>query len=173
MPTTHEASLSVISDNVIITCLCKRFMPILVPLPLLLSTLTQTHSSKNMPHTIGIRPRTRTPFHPTSSSLVNNAYYHMRHTTQDQSLIISGETGSGKSETRRLVIKTLPELSVSNPGKKGSKLATQVPAAEFVVESFGNARTLFNPNPSRFGKYRELQFTNKGRLCGTFIFSTI
>ena len=78
----------------------------------------------------------------------------------------SGETGSGKSENRRLAIKTLLELSVSNPGKKGSKLASQVPAAEFVIESFGNARTLFNPNASRFGKYTELQFTDKGRLCG-------
>ncbi|KAG6376772.1 P-loop containing nucleoside triphosphate hydrolase protein [Boletus reticuloceps] len=90
----------------------------------------------------------------------------MRRTTQDQSLILSGETGSGKSETRHLAIKTLLELSVSNPGKKGSKLATQVPAAEFVIKSFGNAHTLFNPNASRFGMYTELQFTDKGHLCG-------
>jgi chitin synthase len=78
----------------------------------------------------------------------------------------SGETGSGKSESRRLAIKTLLELSVSNPGKKGSKLAAQVPAAEFVLETFGNARTLFNPNASRFGKYTELQFNDRGRLSG-------
>jgi len=62
-----------------------------------------------------------------------------------------GETGSGKSENRRLAIKSLVELSVSNPGKKGSKLATQLPASEFVLETFGNARALFNPNASRFG----------------------
>ena len=78
----------------------------------------------------------------------------------------SGETGSGKSENRRLAIKTLLELSVSQPGKKGAKLVNQVPAAEFVLETFGNARTLFNPNASRFGKYTELQFTERGRLCG-------
>ena len=78
----------------------------------------------------------------------------------------SGESGSGKSENRRLAIKTLLELSVSNPGKKGSKLITQIPAAEFVLESFGNACTLFNSNASRFGKYTELQFTERGRLCG-------
>ena len=65
-----------------------------------------------------------------------------------------------------MAIKTLLELSVSNPGKKGSKLAGQVPASEFVLESFGNARTLFNPNASRFGKYTELQFSERGRLCG-------
>lgn len=78
----------------------------------------------------------------------------------------SGETGSGKSENRRLAIKSIIELSVSNPGKKGSKLSTQIPSAEFVLESFGNARTLFNPNASRFGKYTELQFTERGRLSG-------
>ena len=78
----------------------------------------------------------------------------------------SGETGSGKSESRRLTIETLLEPSVSNPGKKGSKLAHQIPATEFCLESFGNARTLFNPNASRFGKYTELQFTERGRLCG-------
>jgi chitin synthase len=80
--------------------------------------------------------------------------------------ICSGETGSGKSENRRLAIKALLELSVSNPGKKGSKLANQLPASEFVLETFGNARTLFNPNASRFGKYTELQFSDKGRLTG-------
>lgn len=42
----------------------------------------------------------------------------------------------------------------------------QVPASEFVLESFGNARTLFNPNASRFGKYTELQFSDRGRICG-------
>lgn len=81
-------------------------------------------------------------------------------------MVCSGETGSGKSENRRLAIKTLLELSVSNPGKKGSKLANQVPAWEFVLETFGNARTLFNPNASRFGKYTELQFSDRGRLTG-------
>lgn len=65
-------------------------------------------------------------------------------------VFFSGETGSGKSESCRLAIKTLLELSVSNPGKKGCELASQVPAAEFVIESFGSARTLFNPNASRF-----------------------
>lgn len=98
--------------------------------------------------------------------LANNAYYHMRRTGQDQGILFSGETSSGKSENRRLAIKAMLELSVSNPGKKGSKLGSQIPASEFVLESFGNARTLFNPNASRFGKYTELQFTERGRLSG-------
>ena len=78
----------------------------------------------------------------------------------------SGETCSGKSENRRLAIKSLIELSVSNPGKKGAKLSTQIPSDEFVLESFSKARTLFNPNASRCGKYTELRFTECRRLCG-------
>ncbi|KAI5993531.1 P-loop containing nucleoside triphosphate hydrolase protein [Pisolithus albus] len=80
----------------------------------------------------------------------------MRRTAQGQSILFSGETTRGKSENRRLATKTFLELSVSNPGKKGAKLS---------IETFGNARTLFNPNASRFGKYTELQFTERGRQC--------
>ncbi|KAL4068542.1 P-loop containing nucleoside triphosphate hydrolase protein [Scleroderma yunnanense] len=72
----------------------------------------------------------------------------------------SRETASGKSENHHLAIKSLLELSISNPGKKGSKLANQVLAAEFVIKTYRNAHTLFNPNASRFGKYTELQFTD-------------
>ncbi|KAJ7828546.1 hypothetical protein B0H14DRAFT_2259530, partial [Mycena olivaceomarginata] len=49
--------------------------------------------------------------------LANNVYYHMRHTTQDQAIIFTGETTSGKSENRWVAIKALLELSVSAPGK--------------------------------------------------------
>ena len=46
---------------------------------------------------------------------------------------------------------------MSNPGKKGAGLASQVPAAEVATKSFGNAHTLFNSNSSHFGKCTELQ----------------
>ena len=71
----------------------------------------------------------------------------------------SGETASGKSENHCLAIKLLLKLSISNLGRKGSKLASQVPVAKFVVETFGNAQMLFNPNASHVGKYIELEFT--------------
>ncbi|KDN52499.1 glycosyltransferase family 2 protein [Tilletiaria anomala UBC 951] len=95
-----------------------------------------------------------------------NAYFYMRRTGQDQSILLNGETSSGKSELRRLALKALVNLSVSAPGKKGSKLAYQVPAAEFVLDSFGNCRTLDNANASRIGTYSELQFNDNGKLMG-------
>ena len=77
--------------------------------------------------------------------------------------------GSGKSKNRRLAINSIIELSVTSPGKKGSKLATQIPAAEFVLESFSNACTMYNPNASQFGKYTELQFSDRSCLDGVMM----
>ncbi|KAK0557735.1 Chitin synthase, class 8 [Tilletia horrida] len=95
-----------------------------------------------------------------------NAYFYMQRTGQDQSILFSGETASGKSELRRLAVRELINLSSTAPGKKGSKLAFQIPSAEYVLDSFGNARTLDNANASRFGSYSELQFGEAGRLVG-------
>jgi chitin synthase len=72
------------------------------------------------------------------------------------------ETGSGKSENRRPAIKSLLELSVRNPGKKIGYSSS----SGFVLETFGNACTLFNPNASCFGKYTELQFSDQAKLTG-------
>lgn len=63
-------------------------------------------------------------------------------------------------------MRCLVDLSATAPGKKGSKLAQQIPSGEYILESFGNSRTLENNNASRFGKYTELQFSENGRLMG-------
>ncbi|KAJ3510325.1 hypothetical protein NLJ89_g4744 [Agrocybe chaxingu] len=174
---TDLTKLSPISDDIVVACLRERFMTDTIYTSIGTSSLVALNPHKyvssnadSILHKYAAEYRDsseqkeRLPPH--IFQIANNAYYHMRRTTQDQCIVFSGETGSGKSENRRLAIKSLLELSVSNPGKKGSKLANQVPAAEFVLETFGNARTLFNPNASRFGKYTELQFSERGRLTG-------
>ncbi|PPQ68466.1 hypothetical protein CVT24_005563 [Panaeolus cyanescens] len=174
---TDLTTLSPISDDIIVACLRERFMTDSIYTGIGTSSLVALNPHKYVAsnadsilnkYAAQYRDTSehKEPLPPHIFQLANNAYYHMRRTTQDQCIVLSGETGSGKSENRRLAIKSLLELSVSNPGKKGSKLAGQVPASEFVLESFGNARTLFNPNASRFGKYTELQFSEKGRLSG-------
>ncbi|KAI0922672.1 hypothetical protein AcV5_009583 [Taiwanofungus camphoratus] len=174
---TDLATLSPVSEDIIVSCLRERFMSDNIYTSIGTSALVAVNPHKYVSsNSDSVLHKYAAEYRDTSPSMVrepphifqlaNNAYYHMRRTSQDQSILLSGETGSGKSENRRLAIKTLLELSVSQPGKKGSKLAHQVPAAEFVLETFGNARTLFNPNASRFGKYTELQFTDRGRLCG-------
>ncbi|CAG8584609.1 9735_t:CDS:2 [Ambispora leptoticha] len=105
----------------------------------------------------------RTKLPPHAFQLASQAYLHMRRTGQDQSIILR-QSGSGKSSTRKLLVKQLVALSANQ--KKTSRVQTQVPASEFILESFGNARTLQNNNASRFGKYTELQFNERGRLIG-------
>ncbi|KIM80662.1 glycosyltransferase family 2 protein [Piloderma croceum F 1598] len=174
---TDLSTLSPVSDDIIVSCIRERFMTDNIYTKIGTSTLVAVNPHKYVPtNSDSVMHKYAAEYRDTSVGkevlpphifqLANHAYYHMRRTSQDQSVLLSGETGSGKSESRRLAIKALLELSVSSPGKKGSKLAAQVPASEFVLESFGNARTLFNPNASRFGKYTELQFSDRGRLSG-------
>lgn len=99
-------------------------------------------------------------------ALAGKAYYYMRRTGGDQTILLSGESGSGKSEARRLSTRMITDLSSALPGKKGSKLVQQIPAAQFILDSFGNAFTSDNANASRFGQYTELQFAENGKLCG-------
>ncbi|OBZ76091.1 Chitin synthase 8 [Grifola frondosa] len=149
---TDLTTLSPVSEDIIVSCIRERFMS------------DNIYTAIGTSALVAINPHN--PASPTCLPARQQCLHHMRRTTQDQSILLSGETGSGKSESRRLAIKTLLELSVSQPGKKGAKLGYQVPAAEFVLEAFGNSRTLFNPNASHFGKYTELQFTERGRLSG-------
>lgn len=99
--------------------------------------------------------------------LACNAYFYMQRTGQDQSILVAGETSAGKSEIRRLAVRALINLSAAAPGKKGWKLASQIPSGEYLLECLGNSATLENPNASRFGKYTELQFNEKGKLIGS------
>ncbi|KAJ7594228.1 glycosyltransferase family 2 protein [Mycena floridula] len=171
------SKLSPVSDDIIVACLRERFMADVIYTNVGTSSIVALNphkyvasNSDSIMHKYAAEHRDtsglREPLGPHIFQLANNTYYHMKRTTRDQCIIFSGETGSGKSENRRLAIKSILELSVSNPGKKGHKLATQIPASEFVLETFGSARTLFNPNASRLGKYTELQFSDRGRLCG-------
>ncbi|KAJ7722410.1 glycosyltransferase family 2 protein [Mycena metata] len=159
------AALSPISDDLIVNCLRERFMTDSIYTSIGTGALVALNPHKYVTSSSdAVLQKTALPPH--IFQLANNAYYHMKRTTQDQAIIFSGETASGKSENRRLAIKTLLELSVSPPAKKAPNSAPKSPRPSLFLESFGNARTLFNPNASRFGKYTELQFSERGRLVG-------
>jgi chitin synthase len=69
-----------------------------------------------------------------------------------------GITGSGKSSRQRLFLNQILRLSAYS--KKELKLAEQIKSLETVLDSFGNAKTLMNPNASRDGRYLELHFND-------------
>jgi len=102
--------------------------------------------------------------------------------SRNQSILVSGESGAGKTETTKFVMRFLAYVSSDGsgggaglaPGGGGTRLRqTQEPATEQKVldsnpllEAFGNAKTLRNDNSSRFGKYIDLHFGSNGSLLG-------
>ncbi|KAI7891847.1 chitin synthase [Mucor mucedo] len=97
--------------------------------------------------------------------LATRVYFHMRRTGEDQSVILSGITGSGKSTTRTHFLCELLQLSTHN--KRETKLSSQIQNALVIIEAFGHARTTQNTSASKFGMFQEVQFNERGRILGT------
>merc|ERR1719189_2297795 len=100
-------------------------------------------------------------------AITETAYRNMLTNTKDQSMLITGESGAGKTENTKKVISYL--ASVASSGKKAVKkvsLEDQIVATNPILESYGNAKTSRNDNSSRFGKFIRIHFTTSGKLCG-------
>merc|ERR1719414_604328 len=101
-------------------------------------------------------------------AITETAYRNMLTNTKDQSMLITGESGAGKTENTKKVISYLAMVAAS-PKKSASKkvsLEDQIVATNPILESYGNAKTSRNDNSSRFGKFIRIHFTTSGKLCG-------
>ncbi|KAI9307196.1 chitin synthase-domain-containing protein, partial [Cunninghamella echinulata] len=96
--------------------------------------------------------------------LAARVYFHMRRTGQDQSIILSGITGSGKSTTRGHILEQILHLSTHT--KKERKLQQQIRQSSAILELFGHARTSQNKSGSQFGQFQEIQLNERGHLIG-------
>ncbi|XP_054811203.1 myosin-2-like isoform X2 [Prosopis cineraria] len=97
-------------------------------------------------------------------SVANAAYNEMMRDKADQSIIISGQSGSGKTETAKIAMQYLAALGGRSCGIENKILQTH-----FILEAFGNAKTSRHNNSSRFGKLTEIHFTAAGKVCGAKI----
>lgn len=99
-------------------------------------------------------------------AVVDQAYTDMLTSRENQSILITGESGAGKTENTKKVIQYL--AASSNSGKMGT-LEQQILQANPILEAFGNAQTIRNNNSSRFGKFIRIEFGSSGLIVGANI----
>uniref|UniRef100_A0A0E0KHK1 Myosin motor domain-containing protein n=1 Tax=Oryza punctata TaxID=4537 RepID=A0A0E0KHK1_ORYPU len=93
------------------------------------------------------------------------AYRAMINEGKSNSILVSGESGAGKTETTKMLMRYLAHLG----GRSGVEGRTVEQQSNPVLEAFGNAKTVRNNNSSRFGKFVEIQFDKTGRISGAAI----
>ncbi|XP_031723843.1 myosin heavy chain, fast skeletal muscle-like [Anarrhichthys ocellatus] len=107
-------------------------------------------------------------------SISDNAYQAMLTDRENQSILITGESGAGKTVNTKRVIQYFATIAVSGGKKaetskiKGS-LEDQIIAANPLLEAYGNAKTVRNDNSSRFGKFIRIHFGTTGKLASADI----
>ncbi|CAI0416402.1 unnamed protein product, partial [Linum tenue] len=96
-------------------------------------------------------------------AIADTAIREMIRDEVNQSIIISGESGAGKTETAKIAMQYLAALG------GGSGIEYEILKTNPILEAFGNAKTLRNDNSSRFGKLIEINFSETGKISGARI----
>ncbi|XP_036312507.1 unconventional myosin-Ia isoform X1 [Pipistrellus kuhlii] len=100
-------------------------------------------------------------------ALANMAYQSLTSRDRDQCILITGESGAGKTEASKLVMSYV--AAVCGKGEQVNLVKEQLLQSNPVLEAFGNAKTIRNDNSSRFGKYMDIEFDFKGSPLGGVI----
>ncbi|XP_061413053.1 unconventional myosin-Ib-like [Lethenteron reissneri] len=100
-------------------------------------------------------------------AIADEAYRSLRDHDRDQCILITGESGAGKTEASKLVMSYV--AAVCGKGSEVTKVKEQLLQSNPVLEAFGNAKTIRNDNSSRFGKYMDIEFDFKGDPLGGVI----
>ncbi|VDK86563.1 unnamed protein product, partial [Onchocerca ochengi] len=103
-------------------------------------------------------------------AVADEAYRNILVDRENQSMLITGESGAGKTENTKKVIAYFAIVGATQQkkeeGKKGGTLEEQIVQTNPVLEAFGNAKTVRNNNSSRFGKFIRTHFSKDGKLAG-------
>uniref|UniRef100_A0A4W6DH55 Myosin, heavy chain b n=1 Tax=Lates calcarifer TaxID=8187 RepID=A0A4W6DH55_LATCA len=118
----------------------------------------------------GYRGKKRIEAPPHIFSISDNAYQFMLQDRENQSILITGESGAGKTVNTKRVIQYFATIAVAG-GKKTDpgSLEDQIIAANPLLEAYGNAKTVRNDNSSRFGKFIRIHFGTTGKLASADI----
>ncbi|KAI4276208.1 MAG: hypothetical protein LQ337_002648 [Flavoplaca oasis] len=121
------------------------------------------------------RDRTRDDTKPHIFAMADGAFRNLVDEGENQSILVTGESGAGKTENTKKVIQYLAAVATADSPaarfgtKSFSNLSEQILRANPILEAFGNAQTVRNNNSSRFGKFIRIEFTRAGQIAGAFI----
>ena len=119
--------------------------------------------------------RSREDTKPHIFAMADQAFRNLVDEGTNQSILVTGESGAGKTENTKKVIQYLAAVAVSDTprNKTGSRqhsnLSEQILRANPILEAFGNAQTVRNNNSSRFGKFIRIEFSRFGQIAGAYI----
>jgi len=100
-------------------------------------------------------------------AIAEGAYQGMMNSGCNQSILITGESGAGKTENTKKVISYFATICSSGKKKEGeASLEDKIVQTNPVLEAWGNAKTVRNDNSSRFGKFIRIHFNASGKLSG-------
>merc|ERR1712142_389659 len=106
-------------------------------------------------------------------AISDGGYQNMTTLKENQSMLITGESGAGKTENTKKVISYFAFVGATGdkpkPGEEKKSLEDQIVSTNPVLEAFGNAKTTRNDNSSRFGKFIRIHFQQSGKLSGADI----
>ncbi|XP_043079507.1 myosin heavy chain, fast skeletal muscle-like isoform X3 [Puntigrus tetrazona] len=125
----------------------------------------------------GYRGKKRIEAPPHIFSISDNAYQFMLTDRENQSVLITGESGAGKTVNTKRVIQYFATVGAMSGTKKAEPVAgkmqgsleDQIIAANPLLEAYGNAKTVRNDNSSRFGKFIRIHFGTTGKLASADI----
>merc|ERR1712170_44280 len=122
------------------------------------------YTQRTMEMYIGLR-RTECPPH--IFGVAEGSYQGMMNNGKNQSILITGESGAGKTENTKKVISYFASIGASGKKKEGEPgLEDKIVQTNPVLEAWGNAKTVRNDNSSRFGKFIRIWFNAGGKLSG-------
>lgn len=104
-------------------------------------------------------------------ALAEEAYQKLLSEKQDQSVLVTGESGAGKTENTKRILQYLASITSEDKllSTKQESFERKILESNPILESFGNSQTVRNNNSSRFGKFIKIEFDERGKINGAHI----